>query len=114
MPPRSLRTAFSHTSACLETSERFMVSNMTPAVFARWLWQLTQYWSRRARCGVRSTGTDAGCACWAPKWVEADDSIVTAKTVATTRYRVILDVSPAKQCRRARGHGPTSPDMRSI
>ena len=50
-PVRSLRTTFSHASACSPTCDRSIASSARPAVFTRWLWQVTQYLSSTARGG---------------------------------------------------------------
>ncbi len=43
MPARSFRTTFSHIAAFSPTWARSSASNIRPAVFNFWLWQLTQY-----------------------------------------------------------------------
>src|SRR4029453_2412955 len=41
-PPRTFRMAFSHTSACCATFVMPSVSNIRPAVFSLWLWQVAE------------------------------------------------------------------------
>ena len=47
MPVRSLRTTFSHTSTSEPTCVRPSASSDRPPVFARGLWQVTQYFERK-------------------------------------------------------------------
>jgi hypothetical protein len=56
--PRSLRTAFSNTSACWPTLSGVIPSKLTPPVLARSLWQVTQYCFTVAICA--SADSDAG------------------------------------------------------
>ena len=63
IPPRTLRTTFSHTSASPARCARSMVSNVRLAVFARWLWHVTQYWSRSARSGDLGAAAGAAACC---------------------------------------------------
>ena len=41
--PRNFMIAFSQISAFWESFVRSRVSSASPAVFVRWLWQVTQY-----------------------------------------------------------------------
>src|SRR5579864_8687226 len=50
MPARNLRTTFSQVSALSGMRARSSLSSISPPVFSFWLWQVTQYWSRTARC----------------------------------------------------------------
>ena len=51
--PRSLRTAFSNTSACWPIPSGVSPSKLTPPVLARSLWHPTQYWLIVASCAFR-------------------------------------------------------------
>ena len=51
IPPRSFRMTFSQVSAPSGIWARSILSSIRPAVLACWLWHITQYWSRSARCG---------------------------------------------------------------
>ena len=77
MPPRSFRAAFSHSSASLETSLRSALSNATPAVFTRWLWQPTQYVLINS-----PDGAEAEAVVWAGSGLP-DTDVHTATTRAT-------------------------------
>ena len=56
MPPRSFRTTASQTSGASPTRDTSATSRASPPVSSRWLWQVTQYRSSRARC---ADGADA-------------------------------------------------------
>src|SRR5581483_2126144 len=60
-PARSLRTTFSQTSALCGTRAKSDLSSIRSAVLARWLWHVTQYLSRSARCGVADSEAGVGC-----------------------------------------------------
>jgi hypothetical protein len=44
MPTRTFRTTFSQISESAGMRARSNVSSARPAVLARWLWHVTQYW----------------------------------------------------------------------
>ena len=90
-PARSLRTTFSHSSACSPTFDRSALCNDRFAVLRRSLWQVTQYLSSSARCAVPSTfapraparlaGVAAGAGC-CPASRPADTTVNEARTTA--------------------------------
>jgi len=58
--PRTLRTAFSKTSPRCAMFSAVNPSKLTPPVFARSLWQVTQYWLIVANCFCESAVAEAG------------------------------------------------------
>src|ERR1035441_1582402 len=49
VPARNFRMTFSQISVFDGMLDKSALSSIKPAVRTRWLWQVTQYWSRRAR-----------------------------------------------------------------
>src|SRR6266849_1654002 len=63
-PTRSLRTTFSHVWASAGGSATSAAWRLRPPVFNFSLWQVAQYLSKSARCGVAAEGIEPEGGCW--------------------------------------------------
>ena len=59
LPARNRRSTFFHYSAFAVTCAMSARSSVNPAVFKRWLWQVTQYLLRRSRLAPRAETASA-------------------------------------------------------